>query len=198
MPESNKSINACTMTHSMIAMTIPPEYSMHHQVKRERESLSFIWFTEQVYYVDIQIQTWIEYFDWVHATGGSVCVPHMKMLLKHQSGTTIQDFFNKHRNSFKPRVWFIHVIKTEDYIHSSWNRRGVECEYHCWCCCCWWVGTGEGVTERETRGQEDAAVIFFLCLSFYSSLSYGYELHADNSSIVFFKGSPAYFTAIGC
>ncbi|OBZ85033.1 NAD(P)H azoreductase [Choanephora cucurbitarum] len=50
-----------------------------------------------------QIQTYLDYFDWVQQTSGSICVPHASMLTKSPC-ESIQHFFEQNANSFKPRV----------------------------------------------------------------------------------------------
>ncbi|EPB92363.1 hypothetical protein HMPREF1544_00661 [Mucor circinelloides 1006PhL] len=52
---------------------------------------------------DKQIQTYLDYFDWVQQTSGSICVPHTTMLI-NSSCESIQKFFKENANSFKPRV----------------------------------------------------------------------------------------------
>ncbi|KAI8094829.1 uncharacterized protein B0P05DRAFT_523574 [Gilbertella persicaria] len=51
---------------------------------------------------DKQIQTYLDYFDWVQ-TSGSICVPHTSMLTKSPC-EPMQLFFEQNANSFKPRV----------------------------------------------------------------------------------------------
>jgi hypothetical protein len=53
--------------------------------------------------LDKQIQTYLDYFDWVQQTSGSICVPHTTMLV-NSSCESIQKFFKENANSFKPRV----------------------------------------------------------------------------------------------
>lgn len=51
---------------------------------------------------DIQIQGFIDYFDWVTKTSGSIPVDHIKQFAKEPK--TMQHFFVENANSFKPRV----------------------------------------------------------------------------------------------
>ncbi|KAL0080093.1 hypothetical protein J3Q64DRAFT_1752650 [Phycomyces blakesleeanus] len=50
-----------------------------------------------------QIQTFVDYFDWVTKTASSICVPHAPMITSMPS-RSIDDFFKENANSFKPRV----------------------------------------------------------------------------------------------
>ncbi|KAI7906363.1 uncharacterized protein BX663DRAFT_496152 [Cokeromyces recurvatus] len=52
---------------------------------------------------DNQIQLFLDYFNWVQHTSGSIYVSHTSMLTK-TSCQTIQEFFKRNANSFKPRV----------------------------------------------------------------------------------------------
>jgi hypothetical protein len=54
------------------------------------------------YFLDTQIYTFIDYFDWVEKTSGSIPVEHIKLFTKNPK--TIQDFFFENANAFKPRV----------------------------------------------------------------------------------------------
>lgn len=56
-----------------------------------------------IYTIDKQIQTYLDYFDWVQQSGGSVCVPHTTMLTNLPC-ESLQTFFERNANSFKPRV----------------------------------------------------------------------------------------------
>lgn len=51
---------------------------------------------------DVQIYTFIDYFDWVVKTSGSMPVDHIKLFTRNPR--SIQDFFNENANAFKPRV----------------------------------------------------------------------------------------------
>ncbi|KAG2232699.1 hypothetical protein BDF21DRAFT_386334 [Thamnidium elegans] len=50
-----------------------------------------------------QIQTYLDYFDWVQQSAGSVCVAHTTMLTQLPC-KSVQTFFEQNANSFKPRV----------------------------------------------------------------------------------------------
>ncbi|CAO3652742.1 unnamed protein product [Mucor hiemalis] len=52
---------------------------------------------------DKQVQSFLDFFDWVQRTSGSVCVPHTTMLT-HEPSKVIKSFFEENANSFKPRV----------------------------------------------------------------------------------------------
>ncbi|KAI7863877.1 hypothetical protein BDF14DRAFT_1733201 [Spinellus fusiger] len=52
---------------------------------------------------DLQIQTFVDYFDWVDKTASSVCVPHASMITGIPS-RSMASFFQENANSFKPRV----------------------------------------------------------------------------------------------
>ncbi|KAF7729237.1 hypothetical protein EC973_004767 [Apophysomyces ossiformis] len=50
-----------------------------------------------------QIQTYLDYFDWVTKTASSICVPHASLITSLPS-RPIRKFFQENANSFKPRV----------------------------------------------------------------------------------------------
>lgn len=50
-----------------------------------------------------QIQTILDYFDWVQKTSSSVCVPHASMIT-NLSRKPLRLFFEENANMFKPRV----------------------------------------------------------------------------------------------
>ncbi|KAI9473472.1 MAG: hypothetical protein EXX96DRAFT_578149 [Benjaminiella poitrasii] len=50
-----------------------------------------------------QIQIFLDYFNWVQHTSGSICVPHTSTLTNSPC-QTLQTFFEENANSFKPRV----------------------------------------------------------------------------------------------
>lgn len=54
------------------------------------------------FFLDAQIYTFIDYFDWVEKTSSSIPVDHIKLFTK--SPKTIQDFFHENAIAFKPRV----------------------------------------------------------------------------------------------
>ncbi|GAB5592391.1 hypothetical protein Unana1_07291 [Umbelopsis nana] len=51
----------------------------------------------------VQVQTYLDYFDYVQSNQGSMYTPHAQLLAKRQCKTTDQ-FFKEHANSFKPRA----------------------------------------------------------------------------------------------
>ncbi|KAI9480410.1 MAG: hypothetical protein EXX96DRAFT_562487 [Benjaminiella poitrasii] len=50
-----------------------------------------------------QIQSFLDYFDWVKKTSGSIAVDELRLLID-QKPKSIQEFFVENANSFKPRV----------------------------------------------------------------------------------------------
>ncbi|KAL9546156.1 hypothetical protein MBANPS3_006802 [Mucor bainieri] len=52
---------------------------------------------------DVQIQTFLDYFDWINKTLGSVHVEHVEVITKAKS-RTLQAYFHENAISFKPRV----------------------------------------------------------------------------------------------
>ncbi|KAI8972290.1 hypothetical protein BDB01DRAFT_854690 [Pilobolus umbonatus] len=50
-----------------------------------------------------QIQTFVDYFDWAEQSANSVSVPHASMIT-NQPCQTVQSFFLKNANSFKPKI----------------------------------------------------------------------------------------------
>ncbi|KAI8074965.1 hypothetical protein BC940DRAFT_314661 [Gongronella butleri] len=50
-----------------------------------------------------QIQTMIDYFDWVASTSSSICVPHAPMITSLPC-RPLRKFFQENANTFKPRV----------------------------------------------------------------------------------------------
>lgn len=55
------------------------------------------------FFVAKQVQTMVDYFDWVQKTSSSVCVPHAAMITNIPC-KPIQSFFIENANTFKPRV----------------------------------------------------------------------------------------------
>jgi hypothetical protein len=56
-----------------------------------------------IYKLDVQIQTLLNYFDWISKTLGSVHVEHVELIIKEKP-RTLQAYFNENSNSFKPKV----------------------------------------------------------------------------------------------
>lgn len=54
-------------------------------------------------FVAVQVQTYLDYFDYVQSNQGSMYTPHAQLLAKRQCKTTDQ-FFKEHANTFKPRA----------------------------------------------------------------------------------------------
>ncbi|KAK4516837.1 uncharacterized protein ATC70_000162 [Mucor velutinosus] len=52
---------------------------------------------------DVQIQTFLDYFDWINKTSSSVHVEHVEVITKAKS-RTLQAYFHENAISFKPRV----------------------------------------------------------------------------------------------
>ncbi|GAN07755.1 hypothetical protein MAM1_0174c07258 [Mucor ambiguus] len=52
---------------------------------------------------DVQIQTFLDYFNWINKTMGSVHVEHVEVITKVKS-RTLQAYFHENSISFKPRV----------------------------------------------------------------------------------------------
>lgn len=59
--------------------------------------------THACIHVDVQIQTFLDYFDWINKTLGSVHVEHVEVITKLKS-RTLQAYFYENAISFKPRV----------------------------------------------------------------------------------------------
>ncbi|KAI8092728.1 uncharacterized protein BX664DRAFT_327983 [Halteromyces radiatus] len=52
---------------------------------------------------DLQIQTFLDYFNWIFNTSSSICIPHVR-LLTGKTPRSLDAFFKENANSFKPRV----------------------------------------------------------------------------------------------
>ncbi|CAO3688440.1 unnamed protein product [Umbelopsis ramanniana] len=50
-----------------------------------------------------QVQTYLDYFDYIQANQGSMYTPHAELLAKRPC-KTLDQFFKEHANTFKPRV----------------------------------------------------------------------------------------------
>ncbi|KAI8391795.1 uncharacterized protein BYT42DRAFT_543288 [Radiomyces spectabilis] len=50
-----------------------------------------------------QISTYLDYFDWVHKSASSICVPHASVITSLPC-RSLRKFFQENANSFKPRV----------------------------------------------------------------------------------------------
>jgi hypothetical protein len=54
--------------------------------------------------IAIQIQSFLDYFDWTNKISGSILVEHTHLLLLNQKPKSIRDFFIENTNSFRPRI----------------------------------------------------------------------------------------------